>query len=230
MSVRKTLLSLILSALTSSAFAGMSEQVIGPTYPIQEESLLKVIMSRLSHMEKTGEIKKMQDEWKKTAINTINHPEGVNLPEATIFKTHYYDPSIELTHDVVLPNGQTLYKKGTKVNPLSIRGLTKRYIFIDGSDPDQVEFAKSLYQNSGWRDRVILVKGSYMDLMKSWHHRVYFDQLGQLDDGGHPKQTLVDTFQIDAVPSVLFQNGLYLQIDAVPRKEFKEYLAKQESK
>lgn len=213
----------------SSAFSGMVDQPIGTIYPIKEESLLKVIMSRLSNMQKTGEIKKMQDEWKKTAINTINHPDGVDLPTTTIFKTHYYDPSIVLQHDVILPNGETLYKKGTKVNPLSIRGLSKRYIFIDGSDPEQVEFAKSLYEKSGWRDRVVLVKGSYMDLMKTWKHRVYFDQLGTSGIGGHQKETLVDTFQISAVPSVLFQNGLYLQIDAVPEKDFKEYLSKRES-
>ncbi len=49
------------------------------------------------------------------------------------------------------------------------------------------------------------------DLTKAWKTQVYFDQRG----------TLSKRFGITAVPTVISQQGAYLQVDEVPAKDLK---------
>lgn len=196
-----------------AAIAEDKDDVIGNIYPIQEVSLIDTIINKLTNMEKSGELAKKQEEMKEIAIDRIENPRGVDLPRAFEDKTHYFDPSITVTKDIYLPDGRLLHAAGTKVNPLTIKTFTKRIIFIDATDEDQLFWAKQKYQQSGWRDKVILVKGSYMDVMKKWNKRVYFDQIAGMD-GGH-RETLVDKFGIKALPSIVYQQGDKLRIDEV---------------
>ena len=55
------------------------------------------------------------------------------------------------------------------------------------------------------RAKPILVGGSYMDLMRSWKLRLYYDQEG----------VLVRKFGITAVPAIVSQEGQRLRIDEV---------------
>lgn len=200
------------------------EIVIGPVYEIKEVSLLDLIMNRLHDMQNSGELQSMQDEWKRKSINAIKNPVGVNLPNAKEFVTHYYDPSIVVQQDIHLPDGSLLHKAGTEVNPLSIKSLSKRYIFINGTDSTQLAFAKRLFEDSGWRDKVVLVKGSYADVIKEWGKSVYFDQRGFGPGGVGKRETLVQRFQISALPSVLYQENKLLRIDAIPESQYQSFL------
>lgn len=207
-----------LSVMTASwlfivPVSSMAIDTIGTTYPIKEVSLLESILNKLKGMEVSGELARRQDDMKRIALNRIEHPRGQIIPKAARNQTHYYDPSIVVTHDMYLPSGQLMHAAGTKVNPLVIKSFSKRMIFIDATDKSQVIWAKAQYEKSGWRDKVILVNGSYMDVMKDWGHRVYFDQLTGMD-GGH-RETLVMKFGIKAVPSLVYQQGEKLRIDEV---------------
>ncbi|MCI4411710.1 MAG: hypothetical protein JHC38_08565, partial [Thiotrichales bacterium] len=194
-----------LIAMFTPMVAFSSVETIGTIYPIKEQSLLEAILSKLNGMEKSGELAKRQDDMKRIALERIEHPRGQTIPKATKSATHYYDPSIVVTQDMYLPSGQLMHAAGTKVNPLAIKSFSKRMIFIDATDKSQVAWAKKQYEQSGWRDKVILVNGSYMDVMKDWGHRVYFDQVTGMD-GGH-RETLVMKFGIKAVPSLVYQEG-----------------------
>ncbi|MCH9742153.1 MAG: type-F conjugative transfer system protein TraW [Proteobacteria bacterium] len=206
---------LFLFLLLSSmhAMAEDKTEVIGNIYQIQEVSLIDTILNKLTNMEKSGELAKKQEEMKEIAIDRIEHPMGVDLPRAFEDNKHYFDPSIVVTKDIYLPDGRLLHAAGTKVNPLTIKTFTKRIVFIDATDEDQLAWAKKQYEKSGWRDKIILVKGSYMDVMKKWNKRVYFDQIASMDGG--KRETLVEKFGIKALPSVVYQEGDKLRIDEV---------------
>lgn len=193
--------------------AALASDIIGKTYLIKEASLLDVMLNKLKHMQSTGEMNQLQDAFKAKALNRIENPVGIQLPKAVHNVKRYFDPSIVVTKDMLLPDGQILHKAGTRVNPLAIRPLTKRMIFIDATDQQQLVWAKKQYQQSGWRDKVILVNGSYLDVMKDWGKRVYFDQQAKMDGGG--RKTLVQHFGIKAVPSLVSQEGNQLKIEEI---------------
>lgn len=202
---------LILTGLLCCCFVShvVAVDTIGPVYPINEQNLLDVMMSKLKQMEKTGQIQQMQQQWLQAARERVMNPQGIKLPRAHEVKTRFYDPSITVSRDIYLPDGQLLHKAGTVVNPLVIRSFNKRMLFIDAHDKDQVSWAKNQYQQSGWRDKVILVNGSYVDVMKDWKQPVYFDQIG---GGLGERETLVQRFGIKALPSVVSQEGNQLKI------------------
>ncbi len=197
-------------AQQSPPFLAMEK--IGPVYEIVEPSLLKEILDKLQQLEGSGELAALQKKMQDDAKRTIERPAGVLLPRAEKYEFHLFDPSITLDEDMYLPDGRLLHKAGTRLNPLNVARLSKRYIFIDGDDPEQVEFAHDLYRDSGWRDRVVLVKGSLKDIYAKWNRPVYFDQLGIAGQG---KTTLVNTFGVKSLPSVVSQQGLYLKVESI---------------
>ena len=47
---------------------------IGPTYEITERDLIEVIKDKFRRMEKTGELARMQDDYKRQVVDAIEHP------------------------------------------------------------------------------------------------------------------------------------------------------------
>lgn len=197
---------------TQGMALGMAHERVGPVYEIAEDDLLKEILQRLTRLEEEGKIKEYEEEFKRSVLSSVDNPKGILLPRATVNQTHYFDPSIETPNDILLVDGSVLHPAGTLVNPLTIRGLSKKYIFIDANDQEQVDFAYEIYKESGWRDRVVLTNGSFKDVSNKWGKPVYFDQLGV---PGQQKETLVSIFGINSLPSVVYQEGLLLRVDAV---------------
>ncbi len=194
-------LGISLSILVTSSSADMS--VIGKTYKIEETSLLDTIMNTLKEKTANGEVKKMQEEMKRKSIANVENPKGANIAFVDEASIRYFDPSITLNKPVTLEDGTVIHPAGTVINPLSIRPLTKRLIFIDGTDEKQVEYAVKLHKESGLRDKIILTKGAFGDLTRKYKVRFYFDQ--NMQSGPQGRVTLIDEFGIKKVPSVVYQ-------------------------
>ena len=179
---------------------------IGPVYPIAERNLLDHIMARLREKERTGELKKFEQQAQERAARSVNEPKPVaGLTRAETARTYYFDPSFVLERNVVDERGAVLFPAGTRKNPLEVIGLSKHLLFFDARDPRQVTRARELIDVYQGRVKPILVGGSYMDLMKSWKLRLYYDQEG----------VLVRRFGITAVPAIVSQEGQRLRIDEV---------------
>lgn len=179
---------------------------IGPTYPIAERHLLDHIMSRLREKERSGELKKFEQLAKERATQSVNNPTPVpGLARTQAARTYYFDPTFVLDRNVVDENGALMFPAGTRKNPLEVVGLSKHLLFFDARDPRQVVRARELIDVYQGRVKPILVGGSYMDLMKAWKLRVYYDQEG----------VLVRKFGITAVPAIVSQEGQRLRIDEV---------------
>ena len=203
MRVAARILSAVLAA-TPLAAAALDLGKIGPTYPIAEPSFLEFIEARLREKERSGEIQRLQGEAQARAIAAINTPPPVSGVKPTeTARTHYYDPSFTLEANLHDDKGHVLFPAGTRKNPLEVVSLSKHLLFFDARDAKQLERARALIDHYEGKVKPILVAGSYMDLMKRWQIRVYYDQQG----------SLTRRLGITQVPALVSQEGLRLRID-----------------
>ena len=181
--------------------------VIGPVYPIVEKDLLTYIEGRLRAKEASGELATIRREVTERARNSIETPQPITgLGKAAKTRTYYYDPSVIVPSAITDDTGRVLVAAGTMVNPLDTVSLSKRLIFFDARDPRQVRAARALIDAHRGQVKPILTGGSYMDLMRQWKLRVYYDQQG----------VLVRQLGIRAVPALVSQEGKRLRIDELP--------------
>lgn len=196
---------LVLGLMLGAAGArAMDLGVIGPTYEISEPHLLQMIEQRLREKERSGELGRLEAEARKRGIATVKNPPPITgLRSTETVRTFYVDPSFTLDRNVLGPQGELLFAAGTRKNPLEVVSLSRHLLFFDARDPRQVGRARQLMALYHGRVKPILVGGSYLDLMQSWHVPVYYDQQG----------LLTRRLGITQVPALVSQEGLRLRID-----------------
>jgi len=178
---------------------------LGPTYGIEEPHLLDWIQHRLREKEQSGEIARLMADARARAVEAIRHPKPVaGLERTEVARTFYYDPSFTLAEDVVDERGNVLFPRGTRKNPLEVVALSKHLLFFDGRDGAQVKRAREVIGSYGGRVKPILVGGSYLELMRDWGTRVFYDQEG-----------IARRLGITQVPAIVSQEGDRLRIDEV---------------
>ena len=145
--------------------------VFGALFPVEEPSVLETIYARLHEMDGNGELLQMQKEMQEQAKARIHRPAPVlGLRRAETYRSYTVDLSITLNRDLADHRGVVFARAGTKVNPLDHSRFNKRLIFIDGDDPDQVDWAVDLAANNP--SKIILTNGSPLELTEQ--HRVLF--------------------------------------------------------
>ena len=196
---------LVLGLMLGSADArAMDLGVIGPTYEISERHLLQMIEQRLREKERSGELGRLEAEARKRGIGTVKNPPPVTgLRPTDTMRTFYFDPSFTLDRNIFGPQGELLFAAGTRKNPLEVVSLSRHLLFFDARDPRQVSRARQLIALYQGRVKPILVGGSYLDLMQSWHVPVDYDQQG----------LLTRRLGVTQVPALVSQEGLRLRID-----------------
>lgn len=193
---RYTVLSLLLStSLEAKTFAD-----IGHSFDIAEESFLTMIQRRVQQATTDGKLEGMEEDIKKRVKERVLNPLPVEGIEKTQEKRSYhFDPSITVENDIRDHKGTLIHAKGTKINPLKTFSWGTPLLLIDGSDQEQVSWALA---QSG---KVVLVKGSPIELYRQTGHRFYFDQGGKI----------IQKFQIRQVPARISQDGLKLLIQEI---------------
>lgn len=152
---------------------------MGETFPIIETDLLATIETRLRDLEANGGIERLQNQMREQAVASVRRPKPVEgLTPATARREWLYDPSMVLEDDIFDAKGNLIAPRGTRVNPLDHVALSQDLVFVDGSDPAQIDWAVKTY--SAPRAKVIFVAGSPFDAMKPYQRRFWFDQGGQL--------------------------------------------------
>lgn len=197
----KIALSVALFACSSTLLA-RDLGVVGPVYPIAEQDMLETIEQRLTALEESGELARIEDDAKARYQAYVERPEGVRLPRATQNRTYYADPSLIVPYDIKDHEGRIIHSAGTTVNPLDYMTLSKQLLFFDGDDPVQVEWARAVIDGDPLHIKPILTNGPVLALMKEWQVRLYLDQRGQL----------VERFQIQHVPALVASDGSRLKI------------------
>lgn len=184
---------------------------VGSTYPIAEQSALDMILGKLKAKEKSGELKRMQEEAARRSMNSVkNIPpvEGLGVVQSRSIRQ--IDPTVTYAQAIKTDEGKVVVPAGSKINPLLVTKLSKTLVFFDGRDVAQREAVSRLMARGGpAKYKPILVGGSWLDLTKSWKTQVYFDQHGVLSK----------RFGIRAVPSLIYQQGQFLALEEIPSKE-----------
>ena len=200
----------LLPCLTSEAFSKAELQkdfgVVGTTFEIIEEDLLEVIERKLGKLNEEGSLQKHQQKIALEAQEKIKRPKPVaGIKHTTESRSFTYDPSITVTYDLTDHQGKVFHAKGTKINPLDYKSLTKPLLFIDGDDQKQVDWAVVQQPVA----LIILTKGSPFELMEKLDRPVYFDQEG----------VLVKKLGIQQVPAKVTQQEKHILIEEVVLKE-----------
>jgi len=202
------------AAIVASSSGARAEDlgVIGPVYPIGEESALDTILNKLKAKERSGELKAIQDAAVKRTVNSVKNPRPVaGLVTAQERKTRLIDPTVTYSHAVTADEGAIVVPAGAKINPLLVTSLSKRLVFFDGRDKAQAEAVRRMVAQHSTKVKPILVAGSWYETSKAWKTQVYYDQHGKLSQ----------RFGIAAVPSVISQQGAMLLLEEIPAGELK---------
>ncbi|MBY0281124.1 MAG: type-F conjugative transfer system protein TraW [Alphaproteobacteria bacterium] len=171
----------LLPCLTSEAFSKAELQkdfgVVGTTFEIIEENLLEVIENKLKKLNEDGSLQKHQQKIVLETQEKIKRPKPVaGIQHTKETRSFIYDPSLTVPYDLKDHQGKIFHAKGTKVNPLDSKSLSKPLVFIDGDDFSQVSWAIGQEPYA----LIILTNGSPFELMEKLDHPIYFDQEGTL--------------------------------------------------
>ena len=208
----KAHLALVLATLAGIRAAAHATDLgsLGPTYEIAEPHLLQMIEQCLREKERSGELARIEQDARTRGTEAVRSPAPVAGVQTTAKpRTFYFDPTYTLDRNIVGAQGELMFAAGTKANPLDVVSLSRHLLFFDARDSRQVHQARELMARYQGKVKPILTAGSYLDLMKSWHIPVYYDQQG----------LLTRRLGIAQVPALVSQEGKRLRIDEmeVPR-------------
>jgi conjugal transfer pilus assembly protein TraW len=182
--------------------------VRGALFPIVEIDLLDIIGAKLKAAKASGRIDALDKVFAKRAVASVERPAAVpGLITTRQPRTWLYDPTFTVPHDYADQEGRVFARAGTRINPLlRMPDFDRVLVFFDGDDPAQVGYALSTLRRYGaQRTRLILVKGSPVELMRREKTEVFFDQMG----------LLTDKFRLRQVPAVIVREGELLRISEV---------------
>lgn len=198
----------IMGGIVCGSVSAMDFGTFGEVFPIQERSLLTYIQEKLKGMAQSGQLEHHQEKIITQIKERIQRPVPVSgIHRTTQPRTFTYDPSILVPYDIKDHMGNLIHVKGTRINPLEMYSMSRSLLFIDGDDSDQLTWALSEFQrmDSSNKPKIILIKGTPLDLSEQLGIPIYFDQLG----------IRVKKFGITQVPAHVSQKGLELQIEEI---------------
>lgn len=190
--------------LTATVGTAQAEDLgsYGHQWDIEEQDGVQQMIDKLKKMKEDGTLDKIQKQYQKDFIDHINNPTPIaGISKATTPRTYTVDPSIVIQEPIRNEQGVVMVAPGTRVNPLDYMKWSKAVVLIDARDEDQVDFVKKRLVDHP-NDKIILVGGSFVKLMKELKVRVYYD-LG----GAFTKR-----FNLTKVPAVVSQTGKVLQV------------------
>jgi conjugal transfer pilus assembly protein TraW len=177
---------------------------VGPVYPVAEPDLLELIQSRLQQKQKSGELDRIERDFRDRSRRSIESPQPVaGLVRTRSPRTFHFDPSVSVPETLRDHEGKVLVAAGTRVNPLDFVSLSNHLILFDARDSAQTRKALALRRHYQGRVHLILTGGSFIDFMQRFDVRVYFDQQG----------LLVRRLGIHQVPALVTQEGKRLRIE-----------------
>jgi conjugal transfer pilus assembly protein TraW len=157
-------------------------------------------------MQENGSLEAESNRIREKILSNVRTPQAVpGIKHTETERTFEYDPTIELTRDLSDHNGRNggdarlFARKGDRFNPLDVMSLSKPLLFIDGDDEKQVKWAIAKLKDESIPGhssaKIILVKGSPLELQKKLNRDIYFDQHG----------VITSKLGIQQVPAIVLQ-------------------------
>ncbi len=179
----------------------------GATYAIAEPDALAEIMERAKKADWSKYFNK--ELYTKKILEHERSFEYV-LPKAKVPSVRMVDMTYTLTFDIRDINGKVVYPKGFTFKPSQYMPMPYSIVVIDGSDKAQVRWLKSSGYGTKVAAMVLTTGGETEKLMKDLKRPVYVAD-----------HRIVERFQVRAVPSVIVQKGLDMEVTeiVVPEKK-----------
>lgn len=212
---------LLLQTVFVSSAQAVDLGVWGSSFEIVEEDFEEHIVNQLEIIG-ADKLQEHQELIKDKMVEKIKRPRPVRSINTAISSScRTYDPSFVVEEDIRGEQGQLLYARGTKINPLEKKTFDEIWIFIDGDNESQVNFAKSYKENLDdthtiKTKKIILTSG--MPGEQKDGSFFYFDQGGVISD----------KLNITKVPCVVSQtpNDTQILIQEIALQELTEEAAK----
>lgn len=154
--------------------------VVGSVFPVEEESFLMLIESRLKTMSETGELHRLEASWVNEAEAYSKRPTPIGLTRADAHHIHRHVPAVVLQQDIKNEKGEVIFHQGTKVNALkALATYEPHWLFFNADDKAQVLWAHQQLKKLG-DARIILVGGDVSGMEALFNQPIYFDQAGRI--------------------------------------------------
>ncbi|MBQ3033055.1 MAG: hypothetical protein IJD28_01635 [Deferribacterales bacterium] len=175
---------------------------IGQLYDIKERDLLEEIQERAANINWQNFIDKS-----KTDLQSKVGSVSLQLPKASENKTYYIDLTTTLDYPIYTRDRKgkplLLYPKGYTFNVLNHTKLRKRFIFFDGTRPEEVAWFKDKYAKN-LNAMPILSEGNALAFSKEIEREAYI-----LD------ATIISRLKLKVSPTVVYQEGNQLRADEI---------------
>ncbi|BBO80772.1 hypothetical protein [Desulfosarcina ovata] len=156
---------------------------VGPVYPI---------------IEKSAAFSKNGNDSRPNPITSMT------LPTTSVETKQFLDLTYTVPWDITDAEGNIVYPKGYRYNPLAHRRF-RTMIVIDGSKPDQLDWADHAEGTADPMTRIVITQGDLTTVSKRFHRHVY-----RL----HPQ--VAQRFGIKSVPTIVQQKGAVLAVTSTP--------------
>lgn len=168
--------------------------VWGESSEIAEEDFETHIVKQLEQLGE-NKLRTHQELIKDKIVDNIKRPKAVHgITDAVISATRLYDPSFTLKEDIYNDKHQPIYLAGKTINPLEFKAFEEIWIFIDGDNAIQVDFAKKYSDTKNRIKKIILINGAPGNQRDGSFF--FYDQAGAISK----------KLNIEKVPSVVKQD------------------------
>lgn len=175
----------------------------GEVFPIIEQDIRQIIMNKLHHMERSGELEQRKNEIVTQVEAHVRRPKPLHLSTTNKPQSFEFDPSIVVNQTLYTHDGTLIAKAGTHLNPFNRVSFSKTLFFFNADDPKQVSWVRTHYQKFS-HVKFILTGGDVKDASEQFGS-IYFDLEGRLSNYFHLKH----------VPSVVSQKKLVWNVQEI---------------
>jgi conjugal transfer pilus assembly protein TraW len=201
-------------AMCAGAARAENLGVKGDTYALDRDGAQQMRDAIRAKM-RNGELAHFWEDYRDKVLASIKNPASLGMRIDYTPRTELHSLHFTIGQDYLDQNGQVVVKKGRVVDPLKALPLTMGLLFIDGTDPRQVQWAVERSRHEPLK--IVLTAGSpYLMRVKykdvEWHGGMgvpfYFDQRKLIIN------TMKLTYGIDisSVPVTMRQKGDQLEL------------------
>ena len=177
--------------------------VRGATWPVAEPDLLEQIEEKLTDMQRSGELARIEREARSRTRSRLEEPDPVpGIAPAREHRSRLFDPAIVVERDIRLPDGTLIAAAGARVNSLGGHGFSRDLLFVDGRREAEIAWALA-HEGPA---KIVLLAGRPLDLAREHRRPFFFDQGGRL----------AARFGLRFTPALVEQAGMQLRISEIP--------------
>ena len=202
--MHRILVATFLCLLSASTVAARDLGTFGAVYDIVEKDALKELEEKAKSVDfsKAVDRNALVKKAKNFAPDDVKEMKVIG--PARKDRTFLVDMTYTLERDIKDDKGNIVYPAGYNFNPLSYIAYPRTLVILNGKRPEQVRwFEESSYAKDA-QVTLLLTDGSYSELSRSLKRPVFY-----------ASAKLIEVFRIQAVPSVVRQSGIYMEVTEV---------------